>query len=140
MQASVDGQTFTYSVYANRVDLQSERPEVFEKIKHCVFYEGEGPMEQVAANFSVRIVDGDLDVAHPEDYDNSTFSRVLDAMGMDNWRVDFLVFANNLKLERSIRLGDRYEKVVVCGDLTVGGVVNNLGTLFVLGKATNTES
>ncbi|MEL6548262.1 MAG: hypothetical protein AAFQ82_26785 [Myxococcota bacterium] len=134
MSASLDDQSFEHRIFNNKAELVEARPELYEQIRYCVYYEAEEGMRQVAENFSVRVIDGDLNVAHPEDYEGSTFDRVLDAMGMKDWQETFLVFTGNLTLERSLGLGDRYERVVVCGDFSAGGVVNDWGTLFVLGE------
>ncbi|MEO0812258.1 MAG: hypothetical protein AAFY60_05285, partial [Myxococcota bacterium] len=55
MSASLDDQSFEHRIFNNKAELVEARPELYEQIRYCVYYEAEEGMRQVAENFSVRV-------------------------------------------------------------------------------------
>lgn len=135
MRVSLDKNVFDVQVFADKAELSAARPDVYERIRQIVYLEDDPRMAPRVEGRSVAVIDGDLDIAKDKD-SASTFHRLYGVIGEEACSTDWVVCTGDVRVERSLALNDRFERLIIFGDLHAVGVTNDWGQLFVLGKTT----
>jgi hypothetical protein len=135
MKIALDDNAMEVHVFADKAELVAARPDVYRRIRQIAYMEDDPRMAPLVEGHSVVVIDGDLNIAADED-SASTFHRIYGAIGEEASSTDWVVCTGDVHLERSLALNDRFERVVIFGDLHALGVCNDWGQLFVLGKTT----
>jgi hypothetical protein len=107
---SIDGKQYKTLDFDATSELETVAPEVYKRVRDLGDSDG-------------TVIFGDVDLAHPDDWEASTFERLYEPLGeVGSW----LIIEGNLNLALNLYLDD--------GNLDVPGVSNYCGRLHVLGK------